>query len=250
MVRIGLRGAEMAVRITGTGAKHLAVLIYAALKEQKKTAGRTRLVNMLKTEKELSVFTVKNSDLKVFAREAKKYGVLYCALREKKPLEEGMVDIMVKQEDSAKISRIVERFKFATVDIASVTSEIEKSREEKSNTQDVPDRDAVAADKEVAPSEKEADLKPVQKESSEPENPSHAKPQKSPRSETISRIKGISERESSEVSRKSVRKAIAEIRQERKGKGGAAPIKERAETDIASNVTPKIPQRNSEGRPR
>ena len=35
------------------------------------------ITNMLRSGKELKVFTVKNGDLKKFTQEAKKYGVLY-----------------------------------------------------------------------------------------------------------------------------------------------------------------------------
>ena len=43
---------------------------------------------MLKSGKELKVFTVSEEHLKQFAAEAKRYGVVYCALRgkEKTPL--------------------------------------------------------------------------------------------------------------------------------------------------------------------
>ena len=80
VVRMSLETGEVAVRLAGSGAKQLAVLIYAILREQKKTAGKARLTNMLRSGKELKVFAVKDSDLQLFCREAKKYGVLYCVL--------------------------------------------------------------------------------------------------------------------------------------------------------------------------
>ena len=39
---------------------------------------------MLRSGKELKVFTVKSGDLKKFTQEAKKYGVLYCVLTDRK----------------------------------------------------------------------------------------------------------------------------------------------------------------------
>lgn len=78
VVRMSLETGEVAVRLAGSGAKQLAILIYAILREQKKTAGKARLTNMLRSGKELKVFAVKDSDLQLFCREAKKYGVLYC----------------------------------------------------------------------------------------------------------------------------------------------------------------------------
>jgi hypothetical protein len=121
------KGIEVLAKISGEGAKNLATYLYAVLKDQKKTRGKTRLEGLLRSGKELKVFAVKNEDLKKFTQEAKRYGVLYCALRDKNDTD-GMCDIMVRAEDASKINRIVERFKLATVDTASIKSEIEKSR--------------------------------------------------------------------------------------------------------------------------
>ena len=77
VVRMSLEGAEVAVRLAGTGAKHLAILLYSILKDQKKTRGKIRLTNMLRSGKELKVFAVVDGDLPKFCEEAKKYGVLY-----------------------------------------------------------------------------------------------------------------------------------------------------------------------------
>ena len=47
----------------------------------------------------------------LFVKEAKKYGVLYNVLIDKKQSKkDGMVDIIVRAEDAAKINRIFERF--------------------------------------------------------------------------------------------------------------------------------------------
>ena len=83
IVRMSLEGFEVAAKITGAGAKNIAVLLYSILKEEKKTKGKARLTNMLRSGKELKVFTVKNGDLKKFTQEAKKYGVLYCVLADR-----------------------------------------------------------------------------------------------------------------------------------------------------------------------
>ena len=130
VVRMSLETGEVAVRLAGSGAKQLAVLIYAILREQKKTAGKARLTNMLRSGKELKVFAVKDSDLKLFCREAKKYGVLYCVLKDRDATD-GLTDIMARAEDAGKINRIIERFGLATVDMAQVKQEIEQSRVER-----------------------------------------------------------------------------------------------------------------------
>lgn len=84
IVRMSLEGFEVAAKITGAGAKNIAILLYSILKEEKKTKGKARLSSMLRSGKELKVFTVKNGDLKKFTQEAKKYGVLYCVLTDRK----------------------------------------------------------------------------------------------------------------------------------------------------------------------
>ena len=129
IVRMSLEGFEVAARISGAGAKNIAVLLYSILKEEQKTKGKARLTSMLRSGKELKVFTVKSGDLKKFTQEAKKYGVLYCVLADrgnKDPNAE--VDVIARAEDASKISRIVERFNLASVDTASIVTEAEKSR--------------------------------------------------------------------------------------------------------------------------
>ncbi|SIR50169.1 Protein of unknown function [Paenibacillus sp. RU4T] len=130
VVSMSLRGIEVMAKISGEGAKHLAVYLFTALQGQKRTRGRIRLESLLRSGKELKVFAVRNEDLPTFCKEAKRYGVLYCALRDKKNVD-GLCDVMVRAEDASKINRIVERFKLATVDTASIKQEIVKSRNEK-----------------------------------------------------------------------------------------------------------------------
>ena len=141
VVRLSLETGEVAVKLAGEGAKQLAILLYAILREQKKTKGKTRLTNMLRSGKELKVFAVKDSDLQLFCREAKKYGVLYCVLKDRDATD-GLTDIMVRAEDASKINRIFERFNLATVDMAEVRREIEQSRQEQQN--DAPEAPAAA----------------------------------------------------------------------------------------------------------
>ncbi len=132
IVRMSLEAGEAALKISGEGAKHLAILLVALLKQKKKTKGRARLETLVRSGKPLTVFSVKESDLRKFVQEAKRYGILYSAIRHPKGKGDGMVDIMVKEEDAPRINRIVERFKFATVtEAAQVRTEIENARETK-----------------------------------------------------------------------------------------------------------------------
>lgn len=130
LIKICIDGVDRILRISGVGAKNIAMMLIAMSKEKTQTKGKTRLSNMLKTGKPLSIFTIKAEDLKKFSQEAKKYGVLYCALADKKNSKiDGMVDIMVRDEDAAKLDRIAKRFNFE--DVATVNEENEKEKGEK-----------------------------------------------------------------------------------------------------------------------
>lgn len=185
IVRMSLEGVEVAAKITGAGAKNIAILLYSILKEEKKTKGKARLTSMLRSGKELKVFTVKNGDLKKFTQEAKKYGVLYCVLADSKNKSpDAVVDVIARAEDASKISRIVERFSLASVDTASIVSEAEKSKGDKT---DMAQPEITTPDK--AEKDKLLDAlmgKPVQKEENAV-NPSVAKTEKSPPSEPLSK---------------------------------------------------------------
>ena len=187
IVRMSLEGFEVAAKITGAGAKNIAILLYSILKEEQKTKGKARLTNMLRSGKELKVFTVKSGDLKKFTQEAKKYGVLYCVLADRKNKDPNAeVDVIARAEDASKISRIVERFDLASVDTASIVTEAEKSRDAKGTKDGQPEPDIGVEEK--AEKDKLLDAlmgKPVQKEENAP-NPSVAKTEKSPLSEPTS----------------------------------------------------------------
>jgi hypothetical protein len=131
IVRMSLEGIEVAAKITGAAAKEIAIMLIAALKSDgaeknggMKLKGKERLESMLKSGKALEIFSVKNSDLAKFAQGAKQYGIVYCVLRDRKNSPDGLCDILVKADDAPKINRLVERFKFATVDVAKIENEI------------------------------------------------------------------------------------------------------------------------------
>ena len=136
IVRLSLEGAEVAARLTGNAAKNIAVLLASVLKQQKKTKGKARLSSMIRSGKELKVFSIQNRDLRKFTEQARKYGVLYCVLRDKGTKDPAaQVDIITRAEDASKIQRIVDRFEFGKVEKASIVSEVEKSKEKKARSQ-------------------------------------------------------------------------------------------------------------------
>ena len=239
VVRMSLEVGEAALKISGTGAKHLAVMLYAVLKEKKKTKGRVRLETLVKSGRPLTVFSVKESDLKQFVQEAKRYGVLYCAVRNPRGSSDGLIDVIVKEEDAPRINRIVDRFQFASVtEAAKIKTEIERTRAEKAKAgksekqEKKPEKVQVQQEKQgQAEPEKDYPQKskedqlmdelfgePVKKEGKE-QNPSLAKTTKSRLSEPTSKLKEAAEPgipDPLERPRPSVRQALKEIRTEQK----------------------------------
>ena len=252
IVRMSLEGFEVAAKITGAGAKNIAILLYSILK--KKTKGKARLTNMLRSGKELKVFTVRKGDLPKFTQEAKKYGVLYCVLADRKNKDPNAeVDVIARAEDASKISRIVERFNLASVDTASIVTEAEKSRDAK-DTKDAkngkeakdtkdgqPEPDIGVQEK--AEKEKLMDAlmgKPTQKEESAP-NPSVAKTGKSPLSEPTSEQpkKSAEGATMTKNEKPSVREELRKIKESRKGQeADASPNVGKDKTSDRAKKTP------------
>ncbi len=131
VVRLSLEGMEVAAKISGEGAKKLAVLLYTVLKQEQKTKGKTRLTSMLRSGKELKIYTITQNDLRKFSQEAKRYGVLYCVLKDRNnPDPEAAIDVIARADDASKIQRITERFKLATVSHATVAGHTEREKDE------------------------------------------------------------------------------------------------------------------------
>lgn len=234
VVRLSLEGVEVLAKLTGNGAKNVAAMLYTIMKDQKQTKGKTRLNNMLKTGKPLKIFSIKNEDLERFRYEAKKYGILYCALVDKKNKNiDGMTDIMVKDEDASRINRIVERFKLTTIDTAQINTEV---------TESIKKRESQRKELGVQEKTKEEQLeevlatKPIQKEEVKTENFNLAKTEKSPQSEPFLTTSKMQEGVSKGMNKKpSVRKELAKLKEEVK-KNEENKSKEK---NIVKNVTPK-----------
>ena len=79
---VTVKGVECLTNLAGRGALSLATFLIAALKDEKRTSGKARMRAF--NGKPTKVFAIKAKDLKLFAEEAKKYGVLYAAVINKK----------------------------------------------------------------------------------------------------------------------------------------------------------------------
>ena len=108
VVKEGIQITESAVKLAGLGAKNLAALLIAIAKENPKLSGKTGLKRLIQDGEELTIFSVKQEDLKGFQMESKRYGVLFYPVINKVE-KTGTVEIMAKAKDAKQINRIFER---------------------------------------------------------------------------------------------------------------------------------------------
>ena len=247
VVRMSLEGTEVAVRLAGSGAKQLAVLLYAVLKDQKKTSGKIRLTNMLRSGKELKVFAVQDQDLQKFCEEAKRYGVLYTVLKDR-DANDGLTDIMVRAEDASKINRIFERFKLATVDMGSVKAQIEQERASRPKADSITAPERRMTHQEKVEAFLDEALKPnPSREGPQTQNPTEGRIARSRQSGPSSEKKSPTARDASEVTerRPSVKKQLEEIRRDQKKTAETSKPKGRQE--IQEHKPPKKKKNKAKG---
>ncbi len=127
MVKEGLQITEEVAKLTGLGAKNLAAIIIALLKEDNKMQGKTNLKKLLKSDKPLCIMQIKEQDIGKFNSEAKKYGVLFTAVKDNTN-NTGLCDIIAKQEDVTKLNYIMEKMGYAAPE-----KEIEPEPEKEQN---------------------------------------------------------------------------------------------------------------------
>lgn len=128
VVRYTLEGAEVALKLSGLAAKNFAVFAYAVLKDQKKTKGKTRLVRMLKEQRPLKFFTVPSGQMREFAQEAKKRGLLFVPIRNKQ--NPGEIELVVFADDAAKVNRVMDRLNLDFVKSQAGEAQVDKAMEQ------------------------------------------------------------------------------------------------------------------------
>ncbi len=245
---VTVKGVEVATNLAGKGALSLATFLIAALNDQKRTKGRARMRAF--HGKPTKVFVIRSQDMKQFAEEAKKYGVLYAAVFNKKQ-PDGVVDVVVNANDAAKVNRIAERFAMPAEEVEQLRASILKAREEKEKAAAEKERTTPPAEKEVrtageqaldetigAPApQKTEHMQPIDL-TEKAKNPTKARMEKPNPSGPSSKSSDDTAAENP-TERPSVRQQLKEIRQERQAdKEVQQPAKERTR-----QTTHKQPQK-------
>lgn len=246
---VTVKGVECVSNLAGRGALSLATFLVAVLKDQKRTQGKTRMKAF--HGKPTKVFVIKAKDMKAFAEEAKKYGILYAAVINKKQ-PDGIIDVVVNANDAAKVDRIAERFALSTVDVDKIRADIEKTRAEKAQAGAGKERTTPPAEKEAHTVDERTlhemvDPAPQKMEHKQPAdvtekaNPTKARTERSSPSAPIS---NDNPQRGGEISvkegRPSVRQQIKEMRQERQAqKAEKQPERGRTQQPVHKQPTKK-----------
>lgn len=226
IVRMTLQGVEVAGKMSMDGAERLVKLIFASLKDTKRTKGRASLNAMLKSQKPVKVFEIKDDELKKFCQQARKYGVMYHVLKDKNK-NDGKCDIMVRGEDAPKVNRIFQRFNLGANNLATIRANLDLSKQGVKQPKERQKPTKSAEDRFID----ELFSKPQQKEKAYSENPSMARTEKSRLSEPSYGAKENRQfTRDDPSSRPSVRKQINEIKEERKSSASGKNTPQKTKT--------------------
>ena len=269
---------EIVAKISGAAAKNIAVALYTISQDRKKVSkGKTRLTNMLKSDNELKIFSVKKEDLKTFCHEAKRYGIQFCVLadksnkgkkknqknekngidevnkdnkvNEKETAENDVVDIIVRAKDAPQVNRVIERYKLCTFDKASIQTEIEKEKVANKNEKDLSDNAPDVGEERTQVNEAMVDDIFSKPKENENQNPEVAKTEKNPPSEPSLKSKNNSEGVTKPAQKESVKKKLKEAEAELKVETelkNAQKSKESIMVEMPQVQTPKIEIGNKE----
>lgn len=223
IVRYSLAGTEVALKLSGLAAKNFALFVYAVLKDQKKTRGKTRLVRMLKEQRPFKFFQIPQEALREFAKEARAHGLLYVPIRNKR--DDGQIELVVFADDAAKVQRVLDNLNLDFVKAQAGEATVEQAAPQPSQTERVqtetgPVEFQTADEFNVPEREDGPNFPPGRESPGEPPTEKSLSGTSSP---------GRKPSPSSGETRPSVRKELRDIRKELQEKPAAkAPVPQRA----------------------
>lgn len=113
MMAQGIEVTSQAIKLAGHGAKNLAAILLALLKDNEKLKGRTTKNSLLRSRRPLIEIPIPKKDLQKFAKLAKEHMVVYAVAKRSIHGKE-MYDIVVPDDCAARTREIVESMKMNT----------------------------------------------------------------------------------------------------------------------------------------
>lgn len=164
-VKLGFEGAEIMLKLTGAGAKHLAALLAALLKDEKKWAGATKLKRMFREGKPLRVIQIPFDKLKEFGETAKRHGVLFHGFKDVN--DKGVCNVFIKAEDAALVNRVLASARIKAVEMAAINPTVREkdkagpTQPEKAGSPSVPSSGETAGIEVGFPASVEGELRQI-----------------------------------------------------------------------------------------
>ena len=107
MVKESMQITAESIKLLAAGSKNLAAFLYALAKDNKKLVGKTHMNRLLRAEKKLETFRIKESDLPEFRAFAKK-NVLFAVVKDKRR-DDGIVDLITNVDFVSQVNLFMER---------------------------------------------------------------------------------------------------------------------------------------------
>lgn len=138
VVRIMLNGTEVALRLTGSAAKNLGVILYEWAKNNPKVTGKTSMMKLLRSGEELQVVTLTREQYDQFKAMAKKQ-VLFAPFVNKEK-NDGMVEVVISSRSLAIVNHILEDIGYGKRTQAEVEPSKKENTPSKQNSSDSKDK--------------------------------------------------------------------------------------------------------------
>ena len=108
VMKEGVQISEEAIKLLARGAKNLAALLYALAKDQKKLYGKVSMNRLLSEQRPIEVLPLRTEDFDEFKRRAKKVGLLFAAIENKKG-EAPYLDVLTNIDHLSQANYILEQ---------------------------------------------------------------------------------------------------------------------------------------------
>lgn len=112
VVKEGLELSGEAVKLAGQGMISAAALVAALASDQNRIVGKASVTRLARENSEVIVVPLRADDLKAFDKQAKRYGILYAAVK-KRSEDSGIVDILSTADCSAQLNLVLESMGYA-----------------------------------------------------------------------------------------------------------------------------------------
>ena len=108
VMKEGVQISEEAIKLLARGAKNLAALLYALAKDQKKLYGMVGMNRLLSEQRPIEVLPLRTEDFDEFKRRAKKVGLLFSTILDKKG-DEPYLEILTNIDHLSQANYILEQ---------------------------------------------------------------------------------------------------------------------------------------------